>query len=73
MNFCNNLNAPCFCTAQQPDQIGGGVPVTPEELSRLMYQPQKGEWGLVRSMDEECERIISGIDQLMVLGKMVMC
>ncbi|XP_041088792.1 bromodomain and WD repeat-containing protein 3 [Polyodon spathula] len=53
--------------AQQPDQIGGGVPVTPEELSRLMYQPQKGEWGLVRSMDEECERIISGIDQLMVL------
>ncbi|XP_030632617.1 bromodomain and WD repeat-containing protein 3 [Chanos chanos] len=49
--------------AQQPETVGGGVPVTPDEMNELMYKPQDGEWG-TRSRDEECARIIAGIDQL---------
>ncbi|XP_032534046.1 bromodomain and WD repeat-containing protein 1 [Chiroxiphia lanceolata] len=50
----------------QPEELGGSVSVTPEEVERLLYKPQEGEWGM-KSRDEACERIISGIDQLMTL------
>lgn len=46
---------------------GGGIPVTAEEMKELMYKPQAGEWG-ERSRDQECERIIAGIDQLITVG-----
>ncbi|KAL0973282.1 hypothetical protein UPYG_G00201390 [Umbra pygmaea] len=49
--------------AQQPESVGGGVPVTTEEMREVMYKPQTGEWG-ERTRDDECERIIAGIDQL---------
>nr|XP_043888141.1 bromodomain and WD repeat-containing protein 3 isoform X2 [Solea senegalensis] len=49
--------------AEQPETEGGGIPVTADELRELMYKPQPGEWG-ERSRDEECERIIAAIDQL---------
>ncbi|XP_051253294.1 bromodomain and WD repeat-containing protein 3 isoform X2 [Dicentrarchus labrax] len=49
--------------AQQPETEGGGIPVTADEMSELMYKPLQGEWG-ERSRDDECERIIAGIDQL---------
>nr|XP_023669495.1 bromodomain and WD repeat-containing protein 3-like isoform X2 [Paramormyrops kingsleyae] len=49
--------------AQQPESVGGGVPVTAEEMSELMYKPLEGEWGGT-GRDEECERIIAGISQL---------
>uniref|UniRef100_A0A667YBV1 Bromodomain and WD repeat domain containing 1 n=1 Tax=Myripristis murdjan TaxID=586833 RepID=A0A667YBV1_9TELE len=52
--------------AQQPDTEGGGIPVTAEEMRELMYKPLPGEWG-ERSRDEECERIIGGIDQLITV------
>ncbi|KAG9348519.1 hypothetical protein JZ751_002255 [Albula glossodonta] len=52
--------------AQQPDTVGGGVSVTADEMTDLMYKPREGEWG-VRSRDEECERIIAGIDQLITV------
>ncbi|XP_041659062.1 bromodomain and WD repeat-containing protein 3 isoform X2 [Cheilinus undulatus] len=52
--------------AQQPDTEGGGIPVTADEMSELMYKPLLGEWG-ERSRDEECERIIAGIDQLLTV------
>uniref|UniRef100_A0A8C7HEB9 Bromodomain and WD repeat domain containing 1 n=1 Tax=Oncorhynchus kisutch TaxID=8019 RepID=A0A8C7HEB9_ONCKI len=52
--------------AQQPECIGGGVPVTAEEMREVMYKPQTGEWG-ERSRDDECERIIAGIDQLITV------
>lgn len=32
-----------------------------------MYKPLKGEWG-ERSRDEECDRIIVGIEQLITVG-----
>lgn len=55
------------CAAQQPETEGGGIPVTAEEMCELMYKPVQGEWG-ERSRDEECERIIAGIDQLITVG-----
>lgn len=42
--------------------------VTAEEMLKLLYKPQKGEWQ-GKSQNEECERIICGIDQLLRLGK----
>uniref|UniRef100_A0A8D2Q790 Bromodomain and WD repeat domain containing 1 n=1 Tax=Varanus komodoensis TaxID=61221 RepID=A0A8D2Q790_VARKO len=50
----------------QPEELGASVSVTAEEMSKLLYKPQKGEWQ-GKSQDEECERIISGIDQLLKL------
>uniref|UniRef100_A0A8C4GYG8 Bromodomain and WD repeat domain containing 1 n=1 Tax=Dicentrarchus labrax TaxID=13489 RepID=A0A8C4GYG8_DICLA len=41
-----------------PDDEGGGIPVTADEMSELMYKPLQGEWG-ERSRDDECERIIA--------------
>ncbi|KAM3615994.1 uncharacterized protein V6R79_010680 [Siganus canaliculatus] len=52
--------------AQQPETEGGGIPVTAEEMSELMYKPLPGEWG-ERSREEECDRIIAGIDQLITV------
>uniref|UniRef100_A0A452IGG0 Bromodomain and WD repeat-containing protein 1 n=1 Tax=Gopherus agassizii TaxID=38772 RepID=A0A452IGG0_9SAUR len=49
-----------------PDEVGAGVPVSPEELTSLLYKPQEGEWG-AHSRDEECERVIRGIDYLLTL------
>ncbi|GCB60888.1 hypothetical protein scyTo_0011213, partial [Scyliorhinus torazame] len=52
--------------AEYPDDPSAGVPVTVEELEALLYKPQEGEWG-ERTRDEECERIIRGIDDLLTL------
>lgn len=41
--------------------------MTADEMTELMYKPLPGEWG-ERSRDEECERIIAGIDQLITVG-----
>lgn len=41
--------------------------MTADEMSELMYKPLPGEWG-ERSRDEECERIIAGINQLISVG-----
>ncbi|XP_021041176.1 bromodomain and WD repeat-containing protein 1 [Mus caroli] len=49
-----------------PEELGASISVTSDELEKLLYKPQEGEWGQ-RSRDEECERIISGIDQLLNL------
>nr|XP_020663375.1 bromodomain and WD repeat-containing protein 3 [Pogona vitticeps] len=49
-----------------PEEVGAGVPVTTEELASLLYKPQEGEWGS-HSRDEECVRVLRGIDQLLSL------
>lgn len=51
-----------------PEELGASISVTSDELEKLLYKPQDGEWGQ-KSRDEECERIIGGIDQLLNLGK----
>uniref|UniRef100_A0A669ES94 Bromodomain and WD repeat domain containing 3 n=1 Tax=Oreochromis niloticus TaxID=8128 RepID=A0A669ES94_ORENI len=52
--------------AALPEQVGDGVEVAEEELKALLYEPQEGEWG-AHTRDEECERVIHGIDQLLTL------
>lgn len=52
--------------ADAPKELGASISVTSDELEKLLYKPQAGEWGL-KSRDEECERIIGGIDQLLNL------
>uniref|UniRef100_A0A671S5J4 Bromo domain-containing protein n=1 Tax=Sinocyclocheilus anshuiensis TaxID=1608454 RepID=A0A671S5J4_9TELE len=49
-----------------PDELGLSVPLTEEEQKALLCKPLEGEWGS-RTRDEECERIIRGIDQLCTL------
>ncbi|XP_076874728.1 PH-interacting protein isoform X2 [Brachyhypopomus gauderio] len=49
-----------------PDELGLSVPLTQEEQKALLYRPLEGEWGL-RTRDEECQRIIGGIEQLSTL------
>uniref|UniRef100_A0A2K6KBR9 Bromodomain and WD repeat domain containing 1 n=1 Tax=Rhinopithecus bieti TaxID=61621 RepID=A0A2K6KBR9_RHIBE len=49
-----------------PEELGASISVTSDELEKLLYKPQTGEWGQ-KSRDEECDRIISGIDQLLNL------
>lgn len=55
-------------SAALPEQVGDGVEVAEEELKALLYRPQEGEWG-AHTRDEECERVIQGIDQILTLGK----
>ncbi|KAJ7320577.1 hypothetical protein JRQ81_020088 [Phrynocephalus forsythii] len=51
---------------EQPEELGASISVTVEEMAKLVYKPQKGEWQ-GKSQSEECERIICGIDQLLSL------
>uniref|UniRef100_A0A8C2T6U5 Bromodomain and WD repeat-containing protein 1 n=1 Tax=Coturnix japonica TaxID=93934 RepID=A0A8C2T6U5_COTJA len=57
---------PISDNVDQPEELGASVSVTYEEMEKLLYKPEEGEWGM-RSRDEACERIISGIDQLLTL------
>ncbi|KAJ8405733.1 hypothetical protein AAFF_G00311700 [Aldrovandia affinis] len=52
--------------ASFPEEVGDGVPVTEEEVKSLLYRPQEGEWG-VHTRDDDCERVIHGIDELLTL------
>ena len=58
----------CYILAVFPEELGTSVPLTDDERRTLLYKPLDGEWGS-RTRDEECDRIIAGINQLMTLGK----
>ncbi|XP_028902752.1 PH-interacting protein isoform X1 [Ornithorhynchus anatinus] len=49
-----------------PEELGTSVPLTDIECRTLTYKPLDGEWGS-KPRDEECERITTGINQLMTL------
>ncbi|KAL4661021.1 PH-interacting protein [Arapaima gigas] len=49
-----------------PDELGQSVPLTEEEHRELLYVPLEGEWGS-STRSAECERIITGTDQLCML------
>ncbi|KAG3289823.1 pleckstrin homology domain interacting protein [Ictidomys tridecemlineatus] len=49
-----------------PEELGTSVPLTDVECRSLIYKPLDGEWG-TNTRDEECERIVAGINQLMTL------
>ncbi|XP_071444927.1 bromodomain and WD repeat-containing protein 3 isoform X2 [Hetaerina americana] len=70
--------------SRMPAEVGGAVPVLPEELSSMLYKPNNGEWGDVemgsnaedddefdRGEDQretECNRILEGLTQVMALS-----
>ncbi|XP_055492061.1 PH-interacting protein isoform X1 [Leucoraja erinacea] len=49
-----------------PTEPGSSVPLTAAEHKVQLYKPQEGEWGS-KKRNEECERIKSGISQLITL------
>ncbi|KAI1241125.1 PH-interacting protein, partial [Lamprotornis superbus] len=49
-----------------PEELGTSVPLTDDERRTLLYKPLDGEWGS-RTREEDCDRIIAGINQLMTL------
>ncbi|NXC59960.1 BRWD1 protein, partial [Aleadryas rufinucha] len=63
---CSHFLPNLLSSVDQPEELGASVSVTLEEVEKLLYKPQEGEWGM-KSRDEACERIIRGIDQLMTL------
>ncbi|KAL2733024.1 PH-interacting protein [Vespula maculifrons] len=50
-----------------PAEIGGAVPVLPEEIQAILYQPTSEEWPM-GDRDATCRRIIRGLDQVMSLA-----
>lgn len=59
-------------SAALPEQVGDGVEVAEEEFKALLYKPQEGEWG-AHTRDEDCERVVHGIDHLITLGRPPEC
>nr|XP_029722575.1 PH-interacting protein-like [Aedes albopictus] len=50
-----------------PVEVGGAVPVLPEELRATLYQPKAEEWPR-GDRDASCRRIIGGLEQVMGLA-----
>ncbi|XP_037956286.1 bromodomain and WD repeat-containing protein 3-like isoform X1 [Teleopsis dalmanni] len=50
-----------------PDEVGGAVPVLPEEIRATLYQPKSEEWHR-GDRDGSCRRIINGFEQVMRLS-----
>ncbi|KAJ6635022.1 Bromodomain and WD repeat-containing protein 1 [Pseudolycoriella hygida] len=50
-----------------PAEVGGAVPVLPEELRATLYQPRSEEWPR-GDRDATCRRIIAGLEQVMGLA-----
>lgn len=50
-----------------PAEVGGAVPVLPEEIQASLYVPQPEEWPS-GDRDGTCQRIIHGLDQVMGLA-----
>lgn len=48
-----------------PSSIGGGVPVDPEELKRILYLPKPGEWSSF-GREVETERILQCLEVVMM-------
>ncbi|XP_031827305.1 bromodomain and WD repeat-containing protein isoform X3 [Nomia melanderi] len=50
-----------------PAELGGAVPVLPEEIQTILYQPHAEEWPM-GDREATCRRIIRGLDQVMSLA-----
>ncbi|XP_017883326.1 PH-interacting protein isoform X2 [Ceratina calcarata] len=49
------------------NKLGGAVPVLPEEIQSILYQPHPEEWPM-GDREGTCRRIIRGLDQVMSLA-----
>lgn len=52
-----------------PDEVGGAVPVLPEEIRATLYQPKSEEWHR-GDRDGTCRRIINGLEQVEKINKL---
>ena len=50
-----------------PSELGGAVPVLPEEIQATLYQPQPEEWPM-GDREATCRRISRGFDQVMSIA-----
>ncbi|XP_011333353.2 PH-interacting protein isoform X2 [Ooceraea biroi] len=50
-----------------PMEVGGAVPVRPEEIQAILFQPHTEEWPM-GDREATCRRIIRGLDQVMSLA-----
>ncbi|XP_069680733.1 bromodomain and WD repeat-containing protein 3 isoform X4 [Periplaneta americana] len=50
-----------------PREVGGAVPVLPEEIQATLYRPTSQEWPQ-GGRDATCTRILRGLDQIMSLA-----
>ncbi|XP_066999443.2 bromodomain and WD repeat-containing protein 3 [Anabrus simplex] len=50
-----------------PREVGGAVPVLPEEIQAILYQPRAEEWPQ-GDRDAACLRILAGLDEVMSLA-----
>lgn len=65
--ICISLINRYFCDAGLPAEVGGAVPVLPEEIQSTLYQPQPEEWPM-GDREATCRRIVRGVDQVMSLA-----
>lgn len=50
-----------------PEEVGGSVPVLPEEIEATLYQPSEEEWPN-GGREESTQRILRGLEQVMGLS-----
>lgn len=50
-----------------PDEVGGSVPVLPEEIQAILYRPKSDEWPR-GDREGSCRRIVAGLEQVMGLA-----
>lgn len=51
----------------EPVEVGGSIPVMPEEIAAILYHPRPDEWP-AGDRDTACDRIIQGLEQVMELS-----
>lgn len=55
-------------SARMPAEVGGSVPVLPAEIQATLYQCKEEDWPPDGDRDEECQRILAGMEQVMTLS-----
>lgn len=56
-----------FSTLGLPEEVGGSVPVLPEEIEATLYQPSEEEWPN-GGREISTQRILHGLEQVMGLS-----
>jgi bromodomain and WD repeat domain-containing protein 1/3 len=65
--FLHESSLRVMCEPHLSVQVGGAVPVLPEELQATLYRPTSQEWPQ-GGRDATCTRILRGLDQVMSLA-----
>lgn len=52
---------------RMPEQVGGAVPVLPQERKGMVYRPKANEWPRC-GRDTSCDRLMNGVSRIMELS-----